>query len=200
MAFLDIRMPGLTGLEVAAELADRVDEVPAIVFVTAFDEFALKAFDVAAVDYLLKPVTEERLRKTVEKLKGRKPSVEALVSQLQSVLQRPSSSASLKVIRAGSGDTVKMIPVDEVCYFQASDKYTAVYTRDGEALIRLSIKELLEQLPAERFAQVHRGTIVNLSEVAAAVRDDAGRVSLKLRNRQETLPVSRVYAELFRQM
>jgi DNA-binding LytR/AlgR family response regulator len=200
VAFLDIRMPGLTGLEVAAELADRVDEVPAIVFVTAFDEFALKAFDVAAVDYLLKPVTEERLRKTVEKLKGRKPSVEALVSQLQSVLQRPSSSASLKVIRAGSGDTVKMIPVDEVCYFQASDKYTAVYTRDGEALIRLSIKELLEQLPAERFAQVHRGTIVNLSEVAAAVRDDAGRVSLKLRNRQETLPVSRVYAELFRQM
>ena len=201
VAFLDIRMPGMTGLEVAAELADRLDAVPALVFVTAYDEFALKAFDVAAVDYLLKPVTEERLRKTIEKLKGRAPaSVEFLVSQLQGLLKGEKSDSSLKVIRAGAGDTVKMIPVEEVCYFQASDKYTVVYTKDSEALIRLSIRELLAQLPGERFAQVHRGTIVNLAEVLAAVRDAMGKVSLRLRNRKETLPVSRIYAERFRQM
>jgi DNA-binding LytR/AlgR family response regulator len=207
VAFLDIRMPGMTGLEVAAELADRLgerDAAPAIIFVTAYDEFALKAFAVAATDYLLKPVTDERLARTVATLKQRLSAprtVDDLVSRLQGLLKREDkASPPLKILRAGAGDTVKMIPVEEVCYFQASDKYTAVYTRDAESLIRLSIKELVEQLPAERFAQVHRGTIVNLAEVAAAARDDAGRVSLRLRNRKETLQVSRVYAELFRQM
>jgi DNA-binding LytR/AlgR family response regulator len=202
VAFLDIRMPGMTGLEVAEEALDRLGErVPSIVFVTAYDEFALKAFDVAAVDYLLKPVTEERLARCVERLKRSPDGVDTLVSQLQKVLPIPERNKEpLRILRAGVGDTVRMIPIDEVCYFQASDKYTGVVTRDGEALIRIPLKELLGQLPSERFVQIHRGTIVNLQEVAAAVRDDAGRVSLKLRSRKELLAVSRIYADQFRQM
>jgi DNA-binding LytR/AlgR family response regulator len=106
----------------------------------------------------------------------------------------------LKIIRAAVGNTVRMIPVEEVCYFQAADKYTSVVTREAEVLIRTPLKELLSQLPQDRFRQIHRGTVVNLAEVAAAVRDDTGRVSLRLKQRKETLAVSRVYAELFRQM
>ena len=208
VAFLDIRMPGLSGLEVAAEIADRLgkdDAAPAIVFVTAHDEFALRAFELAAVDYLLKPVTEQRLSECVQRLKKRieRPvGVDSFVSQLQQVLkgETPQTSKPLSILRAGTGDTVKMIPIEEVCYFQAADKYTTVVTKDGESLIRTPLKDLLPQLAADRFAQIHRGTIVNLAEVAAAVRDDAGRVSLKLRSRKETLQVSRLYAELFRQM
>ena len=200
VAFLDIRMPGMTGLEVAEEVADRLGEsAPAIVFVTAYDEFALKAFELAAADYLLKPVTEERLARCIERLRQR-PKAD-LVLQLKKILQGEKASGEpLKILRAGIGDTVKMIPIEEVCYFQASDKYTGVVTREGEALIRLPLKELLPQLDPERFAQIHRGTIVNLREVAAAVRDDAGRISLKLKNRKETLQVSRLYADQFRQM
>ena len=209
VAFLDIRMPGLTGIEVAGELADSLPGdgyVPAIVFVTAYDEFAMKAFELAATDYLLKPVTEERLAGCVERLKGRLQApmkVDGLVSQIKQLIDNESKASSAKplsILRAGVGNTVRMIPVDEVCYFQAADKYTEVMTKDGEVLVRLSLKELLAGLPAERFARIHRGTIVNLQEVAAAVRDDAGRVTLKLRNRKETLPVSRLYADLFRQM
>jgi len=218
VVFLDIRMPGLTGLEVAAELADRLNEgepVPRIVFVTAYDEYALKAFELAAVDYLLKPVSAERLAKAVERLKAQlatpKEDLAELVFKLQQVIvAAPAAAAaspatglgagSLKIIRAAVGNTVRMIPVEEVCYFQAADKYTSVVTRDAEVLIRTPLKELLAQLLPDRFRQIHRGTVVNLAEVAAAVRDDAGRFSLRLKQRKETLPVSRVYAEQFRQM
>jgi DNA-binding LytR/AlgR family response regulator len=208
VAFLDIRMPGLSGLEAAAEIADHLganDAAPSIVFVTAHDEFALRAFELAAVDYLLKPVTEARLSQCIERLKQRIEQpvpVDSLVSQLQQVLrsESPGNAKPLSILRAGSGDTVKMIPLEEVCYFQAADKYTSVVTKDGEALIRTPLRELLPQLPAGRFAQVHRGTIVNLREVTSAVRDEAGHVTLRLRNRKETLQVSRLYADLFRQM
>ncbi len=206
-AFLDIRMPGLSGLEVAEELADRLEpgaRPPAIVFVTAYDEFALKAFELAAVDYLLKPVSAERLARGVARLKSalaEPPGLEALLAQLRALTAAPASAAPLRHVQAGVGNTVKMIPLEEVCYFRAGDKYTAVATRDGgEALIRTPLRELLARLPAERFRQVHRGSIVNLDEVAEALRDDAGRVSLRLKHRKETLPVSRLYAELFRQM
>lgn len=208
IVFLDIRMPGLTGLEVAAEIIDGLadgEPPPAIVFVTAYDEFAVKAFEVAAIDYLLKPVTDERLARCIARLQTaltqpRDP--DALVAGLRglSQLRPPDRRTPLRIIRAGSGDTVKMIPVEEICYFQASEKYTAVYTKTGEALIRLSLKDLLPELDPAQFAQVHRATIVNLGEVAAAVRDGAGRLSLKLRNRRETILVSRFYADLFRQM
>jgi DNA-binding LytR/AlgR family response regulator len=210
VVFLDIRMPGLTGLDVAAELADRLNEgepVPRIVFVTAYDEYALKAFELAAVDYLLKPVNAERLAKAVERLKSQlaapKENLAQLVSKLRQLMGAGPAGAgvgTLKVVRAAVGNTVRMIPVEEVCYFQAADKYTNVVTRDAEALIRTPLKELLAQLPQDRFRQIHRGTVVNLAEVAAAVRDDTGRVSLRLKQRKETLAVSRVYAELFRQM
>lgn len=212
VAFLDIRMPGLTGLEVAAELADRLNEgepVPRIVFVTAYDEYALKAFDLAAVDYLQKPVSAERLAKAVERLKAQLAAPTAdlaeLVSKLQKVIGAEpggagSGDGSLKIIRAAVGNTVRMIPVEEVCYFQAADKYTSVVTRDAEVLIRTPLREVLAQLPQDRFRQIHRGTVVNLAEVAAAVRDDAGRFSLRLKQRKETLPVSRVFADQFRQM
>ncbi len=191
IAFLDIRMPGLNGLELAAELADRLGErVPAIVFVTAHDEYALAAFDHAAVDYVLKPVQAARLARTVERLRERLAArrsgghLSALVAQL----------------RERVGNAVRMIPVEEVCYFQAADKYTSVVTRGGEALIRTSLRELLAQLPPERFRQIHRGTVVNLDEIAAAVRDEAGRISITLKGRKEKLAVSRVFAHLFKQM
>ena len=216
VAFLDIRMPGLTGLEVAAELADRLNEgepVPRIVFVTAYDEYALKAFELAAVDYLQKPVSAERLAKAVERLKAQlaapKEDLAQLVSKLQKVMAAGlgnagtgavSGAATLKIIRAAVGNTVRMIPMEEVCYFQAADKYTSVVTRDAEVLIRTPLKELLAQLPQDRFRQIHRGIVVNLAEVAAAMRDDAGRLSLRLKQRKETLSVSRVFADLFRQM
>lgn len=207
VAFLDIRMPGLDGLELAAELADRLGErVPAIVFVTAHDEYALKAFERAAMDYLLKPVGAERLAQCVARLKARlaQPAgVDVLIAQLKAVLEAEKKSdpgSPLSVIRAGSGDAVKMIPVAEVCYFQAADKYTRVLTREGEALIRTPLKELLAQLPPGRFQQIHRGTVVNMAEIAAARRDDAGRLTLALKARKEPLAVSRLYADLFRQM
>jgi DNA-binding LytR/AlgR family response regulator len=215
IVFLDIRMPGLSGLEVAAEIADALgagERVPHIVFVTAYDEYALKAFDYAAADYLLKPVTRERLAATVERLKLRladtaRPSavdLERLVAQMKALLPTtvpgPAQAGALRHILAGSGNTVRMIPIGEVCYFQASDKYVNVVTGKGEALIRASLKDLLEQLPADKFRQIHRGAIVNLDAVAAAVRDDSGRLHLQLRERKETLPVSRVFADLFKQM
>ncbi len=210
VAFLDIRMPGLDGLEVAAELADRLGErVPAIVFVTAYDEYALRAFDHAAVDYVLKPVDAQRLARTSERLRekllareaeGRLPGLLEQLRHLVAIDTPKRSGEPLRILRAGVGNSVKMIPVDEVCYFQASDKYTNVVTRDAEALIRTSLKDLLAQLPPERFVQIHRGTVVNLDEVRAATRDDAGRVSLTLKHRSEALPVSRVFAHLFRQM
>ena len=200
VAFLDIQMPGLTGFEAAAEIADRMGEAaPAIVFVTAYDEYATKAFEVAAVDYVLKPVAFERLASTVARLKSRQRGFEELARQLRSLGTLVPRAQPLKQVLAGSGNSVKLIPIDEVCYFQAADKYTTVVTADGEDLIRTPLKELAAQLP-ETFQQVHRGTIVNLEEVAAAVRDETGRVALKLRNRKETLAVSRVYADLFKAM
>jgi DNA-binding LytR/AlgR family response regulator len=198
-AFLDIQMPGMTGLEAAEEIADRMgDGAPSIVFVTAYDQFATQAFELAAADYVLKPVSFDRLAKTVARLNTR--TAPDLAAQLRKLLAVTPAAETLREIRAGAGNTVKMIPLEEVCYFQASDKYTSVVTPEGESLIRTPLKELLPQLPPHRFQQVHRGTIVNLAEVAAATRDDTGRVTLKLRRRKEALPVSRVFAELFRAM
>lgn len=200
VAFLDIRMPGMDGIEAAAEIADRLGEAaPAIVFVTAYDEYATKAFEVAAIDYVLKPVAVDRLASTVARLKSRQRGFEELARQLRSLGSLVPKAELLKHVRAGTGNSVRLIPIDAVCYFQAADKYTTVVTAGAEELIRTPLKDLAAQLP-EIFQQVHRGTIVNLQEVAAAVRDEAGRISLRLRNRKETLAVSRVYAELFRAM
>ncbi len=202
IAFLDIRMPGLTGLEVAA----RIDYPCQVVFVTAYDQYAVEAFERAAVDYVLKPADDARLTKTIERLRRavlapsgdeRRRLAEALakVSPGGTAKQAP-----LKWIRASVGDAVRLVPTEEVRYFQAADKYTAVLTATGELLIRTPIRELAEQLDPEAFWQVHRGTIVNARFVSAARHDESGRVLLSLRDRPETVTVSRSYAHLFRQM
>ena len=209
VVFLDIRMPGLSGLEVAAEIADRMSasaRVPALVFVTAHDEFALKAFDLAAIDYLLKPVDPARLAQSVARLKAQLAApgsdITALVAKLGQVLNATPAPAQehLTFIRAATGNNVRMVPVAEVCYFQATDKYVSVITADADLLIRTPLKDLLAQLPPTHFRQIHRGTIVNLEWVSGAVRDEGGRVSLKLKGRSEALAVSRVFAEQFRPM
>jgi DNA-binding LytR/AlgR family response regulator len=200
IAFLDIRMPGLTGLE----LARRIEARTHVVFVTAFDQYAVEAFDRDAVDYILKPVTDERLAKAIERLR-RKLSVAEKPPALDEVLARlaaalPAAAGRLRWIRALKGEVVQQIAVDDVLYFQASDKYTCVITREGESLIRMALAELAGQLDPETFWQVHRATIVNMNEVANARRDLGGRVFLKLRDGKTELPVSRAYAQKFKQM
>lgn len=204
IAFLDIRMPGLTGLEVAARLATPCR----LVFVTAYDQYAVEAFEREAVDYLLKPIDDARLQKTIERLRislAQPASAvpEALLLQLQALLAAIPSGAkptALRWIKAQVGQSVRLVAVDDICYLQATDKYTAVFTRDAELLIRTPIKELAEQLDPEQFWQVHRGTLVNARQIASAHHDALGRVTLQIRDRPESLPVSRSYAHLFRQM
>jgi DNA-binding LytR/AlgR family response regulator len=206
IAFLDIRMPGLSGLDVARDLAG-----VHIVFVTAFDQYAVEAFERAAVDYLLKPVSDERLAATIGRLKERlaaaAPAVAPEIAEALALLRRhlppaarEASGERLGWIRAAVGTQVRLISVDDVCYFEANDKYTSVFTGEGEALIRTPLKELVAQLDPDRFWQIHRGTIVNVAHVAATTRDVAGRVKVKLKGRPESLAVSRVYAHRFRQM
>ena len=233
--FLDIKMPGKTGLEAAEELAEQWPDgiaFPHIVFVTAYDEYALAAFEHAAADYVLKPVNDARLGKTVERLQQRlrdsgrvtttaPPTAGAeaatttaplattetasasddnlarLLSQLQAMLP---PAPRLHMIRAAVGNSVRMIALADVVYFEALDKYINVVCQDSEALIRTSLKELLPQLDPQQFWQIHRGTIVNASAIATAVRDDAGKLSLTLRQHPAQLRVSPLYAHLFRQM
>ncbi|MEW6369531.1 MAG: LytTR family DNA-binding domain-containing protein [Pseudomonadota bacterium] len=207
--FLDIKMPGQTGLEAAEELAERwegPEPFPQVVFVTAYDAYAVQAFEQAAADYVLKPVNDARLARTVERLRtllaARQDDggLAGLVGQLQALLPAAANPERLTTIRAAVGNVVRMIPVEEVVFFQAVDKYVNVVTADSEALIRLSLKELLPQLDPQRFHQVSRGAVVNMRCVAAASRDSMGKVVLALRNRPEKLRVSPVYAHLFRQM
>jgi DNA-binding LytR/AlgR family response regulator len=206
--FLDIRMPGKTGLEAAQELAEEWPEgtaFPLLVFVTAYDEYAIAAFEQAAVDYVQKPVSEARLAKTVARLRERlaaprEAGFDAMLAQLRALAAPAAPAERLTLIRAAVGNAVRLIPVDAVLYFEAVDKYVNVVTADGEALIRTPLKDLLPGLDAQRFWQIHRGTVVNISQVSAALRDDTGRLRLALKGRTETLPVSRVYAHLFRQM
>ena len=203
IAFLDIRMPGLSGLEVASRLTTPCR----LVFVTAYDQFAVEAFEREAVDYLLKPINDERLGKTIARLRSSLAAAplappEALLAQLRELIAAAPAPAAgpLRWIRAQVGQVIRLVGVDEICYFQASEKYTTVHTRDAELLIRTPIKELAEQLDPAQFWQVHRGTLVNVRQIAAAKRDAMGRLTLHLKNRPETLPVSRAYAHLFHQM
>ena len=232
--FLDIKMPGKTGLEAAEELAEQWPDgiaFPHIVFVTAYDEYALAAFEHAAADYVLKPVNDTRLGKTVERLQQRlrdsgngtttatpaaapaattapmaatettasasDDNMARLLSQLQAMLP---PAPRLQMIRAAVGNSVRMIALADVVYFEALDKYINVVCQDSEALIRTSLKELLPQLDPQQFWQIHRGTIVNASAIATAVRDEAGKLSLTLRQHPAQLRVSPLYAHLFRQM
>ncbi|HVG05370.1 MAG TPA: LytTR family DNA-binding domain-containing protein [Burkholderiaceae bacterium] len=205
IAFLDIRMPGATGLQVAENLRQTT-----VVFVTAYDQYALDAFERDAVDYLLKPVTDERLRRTIEKLKAGAPArnLAPLLQQLTEHLAGGTGSRHLRWIRASKraadGEITQQIPVGDVQYFQADDKYTCVFARDGaglsEWLIRVPLSELGEQLNPGDFAQIHRSVIVNLNAVAATRRDLTGKLYVRMRDTSRELPVARQYVHLFRQM
>jgi len=197
IAFLDIRMPGQSGLEAArAALAEC-----RIVFVTAYDDHAVQAFEQAAVDYLLKPVSDERLARCVERLKQRtEVAPDALLARLQQLLASSAKVEPLRWLRAQVGQSVRMVAIEDVCYFQSADKYTTVLTRDAELLLRTPLKEIIAQLDPEQFWQVHRGTVVNVRQIVSAHHDLLGKVTLTLRDRTEKVAVSRSYSHLFRQM
>jgi DNA-binding LytR/AlgR family response regulator len=197
IAFLDIRMPVKSGLEVARELGGKCH----LVFVTAYDEYAVAAFEEGAVDYVLKPPTAERMAKVVERLKSRLAMAPLdLTSLLNKLAARDSGPAPLKWIRASLGASMRVIAVDDVVYFQAEDKYTKVATADGEALIRKSIKELYEELDRDVFWQIHRGTIVNLQAIGRVDRDWRDQPVIVLKGRSEKLTVSRTFAHRFKAM
>jgi DNA-binding LytR/AlgR family response regulator len=205
VAFLDIRMPGITGLEVAAAAAE-ASPATQIVFVTAYNQYAIDAFDRGAVDYLLKPIAPERLAATVQRLKARAAApadaaeLARLIKDLRGKLPSARRGEPLVWITASAGKETRLIMVEDVAYFRADDKYTVVMTAEGESLIRKPIRDLLESLDPEVFKQVHRSTIVNLRAVAGVTRDDSGRGTLRLKNRPETLPVSLTFMPLFRNM
>ncbi|RDJ98785.1 LytR/AlgR family response regulator transcription factor [Paraburkholderia lacunae] len=222
VAFLDISMPGLTGLDVA-RACTKLAAPPQIVFVTAYDQYALDAFDAAAIDYLLKPVDATRLARTIDRLRvqlARAPTDAMPRAQMQAHLQRllyqleqitrsaqlenraqdSGRSAPLRYLRASSGSDIRIVPVEEVLYFEAADKYVVVTTRTGELLIRTSLKELCAQLDPARFWQVHRSTVVNVDQVESASVSTLGKMSLKLRGHNGAIAVSKQYAHIFRQM
>ncbi|MBV9889559.1 MAG: response regulator transcription factor [Rhizobacter sp.] len=226
--FLDIRMPGMSGLEAAHAIAEDWPDAtlsPLVVFVTAYERHALEAFDHASVDYLLKPIDAPRVARTVARLqallaarwgerRGAADASPALDAERdgagwQRLLGSPEAMRSLlgaaatprlETIAAGSGSAIHFVPVREVVYFEAADKYVRVLTADREHLIRISLRELLPQLDPARFWQVHRGTVVRADAIARAERDDAGKVTLVLRERPERIVVSRLYAHRFRPM
>jgi DNA-binding LytR/AlgR family response regulator len=210
--FLDIKMPGKTGLEVAEAVADdwpAEKARPVFVFVTAHDEFAVHAFERAALDYLLKPVLMDRLRKTVQRVQehlatraasAAEGEMATLFRQVQSVSTPGADGERIKVIRAGVGNTVRMIPVNEVICFEAADKYVNVVTASGQALVRMSLRELIARIDATDFMQVHRSVLVNGNYIVSATRDDLGHLTLNLRGLSKTVKVSRAFSHLFRPM
>lgn len=197
--FLDIHMPGVNGLDAAKAIAGRAH----VVFVTAFDEYAVEAFERGAVDYVLKPFDEERLALTVrrlqERLRAAPPALEALVASLAARLA-PANAQHLRWIRASVGPNVRLIPVEEVLFFQSDDKYTRVVTAQGEALIRKPIRELLAELDPAKFWQVHRATIVNVDHIASVRRGLRDQAEIVLRDHPESVVVSRAFTHLFKQM
>ena len=233
--FFDIRMPGQSGIEAAAELADAWPDdlpFPALVFATAYDQYAVQAFEAQAVDYLLKPIQADRLARTVAKVQGLlaqrasaatgappsapsavlpSPELEATMAQLRALLGAPgvgtapaaapaTAATRLNVIQASHGTQIHLVPVADVVYFEAADKYVRVLTAEREYLIRTALKELIEQLDPQEFWQVHRSTLVRATAIATVTRDETGKQHISLRGRPERLPVSRLYAHLFRAM
>ena len=196
IAFLDIRMPVKSGLEVAEQLSGDCH----VVFVTAYDQYAVTAFEQGAVDYVLKPVTPERMAKVVERLKQRLDRPPADLATLLAQLNARQAAGPLRWIKASLGPSMRLIPVDEVVYFHAEDKYTKVVTAEGEALIRKTIKDLFDELNGEQFWQVHRGTIVNLRAIARVDRDYRDQPLITLKGRTEKITVSRTFAHLFKAM
>lgn len=206
VCFLDIRMPGMTGLEAAQAITedwpDDAAPLPLFVFVTAYDQYALQAFDTAAADYLLKPVTPARLAQSIARLQARlaQPTAGAatLDSLRQLLAQAVAPAPRLRHLQAAVGDAIELVPVDDIVYLEAADKYVRAVTAQRDYWVRVSLRELLPQLDAERFWQVHRSTVVHIDAVARAQRQENGTVLLTLRSRPETLTVSRVHAGRFK--
>ncbi len=220
--FFDIRMPGMSGLQAAIELAElwpepasQARKFPALVFVTAYDQYALEAFEAQAVDYLLKPVQTPRLEKTVAKLQsalaapaGNGGDFDATLAQLRGLLERNALSAPapqrdtspLKVLQVSVGNAIHMVQLTEVVYLEAADKYVRVLTAEREYLIRTPLKELLPRLDPDQFWQIHRGTVVQATQIAKVLRDESGKMHLSLRSRAEKLAISRLYAHLFKSL
>lgn len=216
IVFLDVHMPGVNGVEAARQIARRAQ----IVFVTAYEEYAVRAFEQGALDYLVKPVEPARLADTVERLQSRlsdrqrsatsatssgPAALEAVIAEMSARLASLTPTAGVRApvlqwLRASVGTTVKLIPVDEIAFMRSDEKYTLVVWSEGEALIRTPLRELLEQLDPQRFVQVHRSVVVNLHAVSHLTRGPNETADLHLRGRSETLPVSRSYMHLFRQM
>jgi DNA-binding LytR/AlgR family response regulator len=206
VAFLDIRMPGLTGLEVAAALPEASPRTQAV-FVTAYDQYALDAFERGAADYLLKPVARARLDATIARIKTRLASgshdaaaLAELVVKLGQGIANTSKEPPLVWLTASAGSETRLIMVEDIIYFQSDTKYTVVMTAAGEALLRKPIRELLDVLDPAIFKQIHRSTIVNLRAIASITRDETGRGIVKLKQRPETLSVSQPFMALFRNM
>lgn len=210
LAFLDIQMPEMTGIEVARHLAQHSRRSPLrthIVFVTAYDQYAVEAFEAGAIDYVLKPYSDERLDATVQRMKNRLAMQPAAPAQdLDALLQRiaqkliPGHAGRLTWIKATIGSNLRLIPVEDVLFFQSDEKYTCVATAELEALIKTPIKELLEGLDPDKFWQIHRSTIVNVKAIEAVTRDFRGQAQVKVRGRKEILTVSRPFSHLFKQM
>lgn len=206
VCFLDIRMPGMTGLEAAQAISEDWPEgagpLPLFVFVTAYDQYALQAFETAAADYLLKPVTPERLAQSVARLQARlaqPASGDATLASLRQLLtQAVAPTPRLRHLQAAVGDAVELVPMDDIVYLEAADKYVRAVTAEREYWVRVSLRELLPQLDTERFWQVHRSTVVQIDAVARAHRQENGTMLLELRQRPEKLTVSRVHANRFK--
>lgn len=202
VAFLDIKMPGLSGLEVARKLPEGC--LP--VFITAYDRFAIEAFEAGAVDYLLKPVTDVRLEKMVARLKTRVQAPSTALQRIDEILDKLASSAPvggreyLQWIKVRHRDNIRLISVTEVEYFKSADKYTVVRTRNEEFLIKKTIKELIEELSPDQFWQIHRATLVNVTKIGVVSRSLTGSYDIHLTGLQETLSVSRAFSHLFKQM
>jgi DNA-binding LytR/AlgR family response regulator len=221
LVFLDIRMPGMTGVEAARAIAQlQVDEDGAgwrgceVVFITAYDQYAIEAFEQGVVDYVLKPAERERLQVTVERIKKRlaqraagadresdepPPAMQQLLQKLAARMD-PAKAPTLRWIQATVGQNIQMIPVEEVLFFISDEKYTRVQTATLEALIRKPIKELIEELDADVFWQIHRSTLVNTKFIAGVSRDLRGRQLVAVKGSNEKLEVSRSFAGLFKGM
>jgi DNA-binding LytR/AlgR family response regulator len=195
--FLDIQMPGMSGLEVARQASGKCH----VVFVTAYDQYAVAAFEQGAVDYVMKPFSAARLATAVARLKDKVARTPAdLDGLLRSLADAARGKEYLRWITASQGNDLRLITVEEICYFEADNKYTLVVTAQQESLIRRPIKELIDELDPQLFWQIHRGTVVNVAAISGVTRDMGGHLRVKLKERKETLPVSEPYRHLFKQM
>src|SRR5438552_2969793 len=204
VVFLDIRMPAKTGIEAAREIANLNGRLPEIVFVTAYDQYAIDAFQQGVIDYVLKPAERERLAVTVARLRKRlvEPSAssETLQQALARLAEKLEGPSRLKWIQASVGNQIQMIPIEEVLFFVSDEKYTRVQTAQQEALIRKPIKELIGELDPAQFWQIHRSTLINARAIAGIVRDERGRQLVAIKGRPEKLEVSRSFSHLFKGM